>query len=121
LDYEHSLEIDVAPPHHRLIAAASAADHWRNQIMATIRLAPGANVLTGTHHGGADRISEGVSLLATMLQAAVKSLDSWHEARIAAHNDAVTAQLAAGDHRVLAELRAAYCSNDRLSETVSGK
>jgi len=109
------LEIDVAPPHHRLIAAVSAADQSRIQIMATIRLAPGATVLTGSHHGGVGRISEGVSLLAQMLQTAITALETWHEARIAAHNDAVTAQLAAGDHRVLAELRAAYCYSDLRS------
>jgi hypothetical protein len=89
--------------------------------MTSIRLAPGANVLTGSHHGGADRISEGVSLLATMLKTAVKALDTWHEVRIAAHNDAVTAQLAASDHRVLAELRAAYCHNDRHNDSGSAK
>ena len=89
--------------------------------MTSIRLAPGANVLTGSHHGGADRISEGVSLLATMLKSAVNVLDTWHEARIAAHNDAVTAQLATADHRVLAELRAAYCHNDRLKDSGSVK
>ena len=83
--------------------------------MATIRLAPGANVRTGTHHGGVDRISEGASLLAQMLQTAIKALETWHEARVAAHNDAITAQLATGDHRVLAELRAAYCHNDLRS------
>jgi hypothetical protein len=89
--------------------------------MATIRLAPGATILTGTHHGGVDRISEGASLLAQMLQTAVKALETWHEARVAAHNDAITAQLAVGDHRVLAELRAAYCHNDRYNESGSGK
>jgi len=111
------LENDAAPPHHWVIAAVSAADHSRIHIMATIRLAPGATVLTGTHHGGVDRISEGASLLAQMLQTAITALETWHDARIAAHNDAVTAQLAACDHRVLAELRAAYC----YSELRSGK
>ena len=85
--------------------------------MATIRLAPGANVLTGSHHGGADRISAGVGFMAALLKSAVKALDTWHEARIAAHNDAVTAQLATADHRVLAELRAAYCYNNRLKDS----
>ena len=89
--------------------------------MATFRLTPGATVLTGTHHGGVDRISAGVSLLALMLSTAVKALDTWHEARIAAHNDAVTAQLAASDHRVLAELRAAHCHNDRHNDSGSAK
>jgi len=115
LDYEHPLEIDVASPHHKLIAADFAADQRKDQIMATIRLAPGATVLTGSHHGGVDRVSESASLLAQMLHTAIKALETWHEARIAAHNDAITAQLAAGDHRVLAELRATYCHNDLRS------
>lgn len=89
--------------------------------MATFRLTPGANILTGSHHGGIDRFSAGVGFLAIMLSTAVKALDTWHEARIAAHNDAVTAQLAVGDHRVLAELRAAYCHNDRHNDSGSAK
>jgi hypothetical protein len=51
-----------------------------------------------------------------MLQSAIKALETWHEARVAAHNDAITAQLAASDHRVLAELQAAYCYDDLRSE-----
>lgn len=89
--------------------------------MATIRLAPGATVLTGTHHGGVDRISAGAGLLAQMLQTAVKALETWHDTSIAAHNDAALAQLAAVDHRVLAELRAAYCQNDRQNQAGSGR
>jgi hypothetical protein len=120
-DYEHSLEIDAASPHYQSIDAASAADHWRNQIMASFRLTPGANILTGSHHGGIDRFSAGVGFLAIILKTAVNALDTWHEARIAAHNDAVTAQLAVGDHRVLAELRAAHCHNDRHNDSGSAK
>lgn len=89
--------------------------------MATFRLAPGANVLTSTDHGGIDRISAGVNFLAIILKTAVKALNTWHEDRIAAHNDAVTAQLAVGDHRVLAELRAAHCHNDRHNDSGSAK
>jgi hypothetical protein len=120
-NYEHSLEIDAASPHYQFIDAASAADHWRNQIMASFRLTPGANILTGSHHGGIDRFSAGVGFLAIILKTAVNALDTWHEARIAAHNDAVTAQLAASDHRVLAELRAAHCHNDRHNDSGSAK
>jgi type V secretory pathway adhesin AidA len=76
--------------------------------MATIRMSPGATVLTGSTHGGYERMTVGVSLAQRLLLSGLHLLDTWHQASVAAHNDAVTAQLAASDHRVLAELRAAY-------------
>jgi hypothetical protein len=75
--------------------------------MTTIQMAPGANVITGTTHGGIDRMTTGVALLSRLLAAGVRGLDDWREARIVAHNAASLVELAAHDPRVLAELRAA--------------
>ena len=75
--------------------------------MATFHLAPGATVMTGRTHNGLERMSAGVSVAAALLSTAIKALDVWREARIAAHNDAMLVELAAHDPRVIAELRAA--------------
>lgn len=80
--------------------------------MATIRMSPGATVISGPTHAGFERFSEGLGITRRLLTSALHQLDSWHEATVAAHNHAVVAQLAASDHRVLAELRAAYCRDD---------
>ncbi len=76
--------------------------------MATIRMSPGATVLTGSTHGGYERLTMVVSLARRLLVSGLHLLDTWHQASIAAHNAAIMAQLAASDHRVLADLRAAY-------------
>lgn len=75
--------------------------------MTTIHLTPGANVITGTTHGGIDRMTTGVTLLSRLVAAGIRGLDTWREARIDAHNAAAMVELAAHDPRVLAELRAA--------------
>lgn len=75
--------------------------------MTTIHMAPGANVITGTTHGGIDRLTIRVSLLSRLVEAGIRGLEAWREARIDAHDAASMVELAAHDPRVLAELRAA--------------
>lgn len=75
--------------------------------MTTIYMAPGATVISARTHGGLERMTTGVSLLARTIMAAIRALDAWRDARIEAHNDAAMIELAAHDPRVLAELRAA--------------
>ena len=75
--------------------------------MATISTTPGSSVIKGTHHAGLDRMTAGAELIARLLGAAIRGLDAWRNASIAAHNDAIIARLAAQDPRVLADLRAA--------------
>jgi hypothetical protein len=75
--------------------------------MTTIHMAPGATVISARTHGGLDRMTTGVSLLANLVAGAIRTLDTWREARIEAHNDAMMVEIAAHDPRVLAELRAA--------------
>ena len=85
--------------------------------MTTIYMAPGANVLTGTTHGGLERMTVGAGILVRLLAGAIRGLDGWRNARIAAHNDRVFLQLAASDPRVLSDLRAA---RDRSSDASHG-
>ena len=80
--------------------------------MEAVRIAAGATVMTGPTHLGVERISAGISIAHKVLITALKALDVWHEARVAAHNAALVSQLAAQDHRVVAELRAAYCRTE---------
>jgi hypothetical protein len=80
--------------------------------MEAVRIAAGATVLTGSNHLGFERVSAGISIAHKVLSTALKALDAWHESRVAAHNDALVAQLATHDHRVLEELRAAYCRTE---------
>jgi len=75
--------------------------------MTTIHMAPGANVITGATHGGIDRMTTGVALLARLVTAGITGLDAWRDARIDAHNAAMMVELGAHDPRILAELRAA--------------
>ncbi len=75
--------------------------------MTTIHITPGVNVITGTTHDGIDRMTTGVILLARLVEAGIRGLDAWRDARIDAHNEASLVELAAHDPRVLAELRAA--------------
>ena len=81
--------------------------------MTTIHMAPGANVITGAKHNGLERMTTGVGIAAKLLMVAIRALDAWREARIHAHNDAMLAQLAAHDPRVLADLRAAQSRAER--------
>jgi hypothetical protein len=80
--------------------------------MTTIQMAPGANVITGSTHGGIDRMTTGIAQLSRLVAAGIHGLDAWREARIAAHNAASLVELAAHDPRVLAELRAAQDRTD---------
>ena len=75
--------------------------------MTTIQMAPGANVITDATHGGIDRMTAGVTLLARLVEAGIRGLDAWRDARIDTHDAASLAELAAHDPRVLAELSAA--------------
>lgn len=75
--------------------------------MATISTTPGSSVIKGTQHAGLERVTAGAELLARVLMTAIRGLDRWREARIAAHNDSILAELAAHDSRVLSDLRAA--------------
>lgn len=81
--------------------------------MATISTTPGSSVIKGTHHAGLDRMTAGAELLARLLSSAIRGLDAWRDARIAAHNDTVIAELAALDPRVLADFRAATDRSSR--------
>jgi hypothetical protein len=107
MDHEHPLESCAAVRHldgmalRFRIALDGATD------MTTIHMAPGATVISARTHGGLDRMTTGVSLLASLVASAIRALDTWREARIEAHNDAMSVELAAHDPRVLAELRAA--------------
>ena len=83
--------------------------------MEAIRMSAGSSLLVGTTHGGLERMSAGVAVMHRILTAALRGLDVWHESRVAAHNAALAAQLAAQDHRVLEELRAAYCRSDSVT------
>jgi hypothetical protein len=80
--------------------------------MTTFQMAPGAMVIKGPTHAGLERMTTGAGILARMLGGAIRSLDIWREARIAAHNDAMLVQLAAHDPRVMAELRAGIDRRD---------
>jgi len=82
-------------------------------IMATISMNPGSSVIKGNHHAGLDRVTAGAELLSRVLAAAIRGLDTWRDARIAAHNDAILTELAARDPRVLSDLRAAADRSDR--------
>jgi hypothetical protein len=83
--------------------------------MATFHIAPGATVLKGPTHDGLERLTVGARLLARLLTGAIRALDGWREARVSAHNDAMLAQLAASDPRVLADLRAALDRQERVT------
>ena len=84
--------------------------------METIRISAGSSVLVGPTHGGINRMSAGVAVAHRILSAALRGLDVWHESRVAAHNAALAAQLASHDHRVLDELRAAYCRSQSAAD-----
>jgi hypothetical protein len=79
----------------------------RSTTMTTIHMSPGATVMRAPTHGGIERMTTGVSLLARLLQGAIRGLDAWRDARVAAHNERMLAELAALDPRVMAEFRAA--------------
>lgn len=95
--------------HRRIIGPAVARIMRPEQEskMTTIYMAPGATVIVGPEHKGLQRMTTGVGLLAGLLAAAIRRLDAYRSGRIAAHNEAMLLQLAAVDHRVLEELRAA--------------
>jgi hypothetical protein len=106
------LDISAALPHLGTEASAVAlASYWSTN-MTTIHMAPGAMVLKGPTHNGLERFTVGVGLLARLLVGAIRGLDVWRDARIAAHNDAMLAQLAVSDPRVLADMRAAIDRDD---------
>lgn len=77
--------------------------------MTTISMAPGANVINTATHDGVTRMSMAVVLLAGVLRTAIRGLEAWHCARVAARNDAALAVLVETDFRVRADLQAARC------------
>lgn len=79
--------------------------------MTTFNMAPGATVIPIATHGGLERMTAGMSLLARLLASAIRGLEAWHLARIDAHNDAMMVELAAHDPRVMREL---HTAQDRL-------
>lgn len=81
--------------------------------MTTIHMAPGAMVISAPTHGGLERMSTGVSALATLVRGATRTLAVWREAYVEAHDAARRVELAAHDPRVLAELRAALQRDPR--------
>lgn len=75
--------------------------------MTTIHMSPGATVMRAPTHDGLERMTAGVGLMARLLGGAIRALDVWRDARIAAHNDRMFAELAELDPRVKADLSAA--------------
>jgi len=76
--------------------------------MTALTLAPGANVIGTSTHEGIERLSAGLDGANSLLARAIAWLDAFNAERAAAHNAAMSASLAAADHRVLDELRAFY-------------
>jgi len=75
--------------------------------MTRIRIAPGATVLTAPTHGGLERMTAGVGVLAGLTAASYRAVQHWRATRIAAHNDRMFAALAERNPDVTADLRAA--------------
>jgi hypothetical protein len=80
--------------------------------MTALTLAPGANVIGTSTHAGIERLTDGLERVNGLLSSVVAWFDAFSEERAAAHNATTAAALAASDHRVLAELRAAYTRSD---------
>lgn len=76
--------------------------------MTALTLAPGANVIGTSTHAGIERMTEGLERANGLLARVVAWFEAFNEERAAAHNATTAAALAASDHRVLSELRAAY-------------
>ena len=76
--------------------------------MTALTLTPGANVIGTSTHAGVERLTEGLERANGLLARAAAWIDAFNEERASAHNATTAAALAASDHRVLAELRAAY-------------
>lgn len=81
--------------------------------MTTIHMAPGAMVISAPTHGGLQRMGTGVRALERLLRGASRTLATWFEASIEAHDAARRVELAAHDPRVLAEVRAAMQRDPR--------
>jgi hypothetical protein len=79
----------------------------RSTTMTTIHMSPGATVMRAPTHDGIERMTTGVGLLARLLHGAIRGLDAWRDARVAAHNERMVAELAALDPRVMSDLQAA--------------
>jgi len=80
--------------------------------MTALTLAPGANVIGTVTHEGVERFAEGLEHANSLLTRVIAWVDAFIEERAAAHNATTAAALAAADHRVLAELRAAYTRSE---------
>lgn len=80
--------------------------------MTALTLAPGANVIGTSTHEGVERFTEGLERANGLLSRLITWVTAFSEERAAAHNATTAAALAASDHRVLAELRAAYTRSE---------
>lgn len=80
--------------------------------MTALTLAPGANVISTATHEGVARFADGLERVHGLLARVSAWVDAFNEEHAAAHNATIAAALAASDHRVLAELRAAYTRSE---------
>jgi len=80
--------------------------------MTALTLNPGATVIDGAQHQGLERFSVGLERASGLLAQAIAWVEAFGEESAAARNAATAAALAASDHRVLSELRAAYTRNE---------
>jgi hypothetical protein len=81
--------------------------------MTALTLNRGATVINTAQHAGLERIAESVERASSLLARVVAWVDAFQAESAAAHNATIAAALAASDHRVLAELRAAYTRNEQ--------
>jgi hypothetical protein len=80
--------------------------------MTALTLNPGATVIESAQHQGLERFSDGIARASSLLSRVVAWVGAFGAENAAARNAATAAALAASDHRVLAELRAAYTRNE---------
>jgi hypothetical protein len=111
MNHQSSLEFLVVAQHHVFIDIRLVS-HPQELIMTALTLAPGANVIGTATHEGIERFTTGLERANSLLSRAIAWVDAFNEERAAAHNAATAAALAATDHRVLAELRAAYTRSE---------
>ena len=81
--------------------------------MTTIVMTPGAMVIASPKHQGLERMAAFGRLVARGVAVATSALDTWRQARIAAHDDATRVESAAHERRLVAELRTAHLRGDR--------
>jgi len=82
--------------------------------MTALTLNPGATVIETAQHQGLERFSEGIERASGLFAQAIAWVEAFSAESAAARNAATAAALAASDHRVLAELRAAYTRSEQV-------